>query len=183
MPLPNPHPPPTRYLNLNVQLQNPASSPSSHSALEVNTIRYTLILKYSVSILQCVSKVPLSHVKRSLNENKSGVGVGRTEPYGELPTVGAMLLPPARTPAELEGVSSGEGRSIFSDETGSTGPLAPDFSFACWVTGQSLPGLAKSTGHSERLAGSQPTSGERLYMGTSVYAHDGEWQADKTESN
>lgn len=40
---------------------------SSHSALEVNIIKYTLILKYSVSILQCVSKVRLSHVKRSLN--------------------------------------------------------------------------------------------------------------------
>lgn len=39
----------------------------SHSALEVNIIKYSLILKYRVSILQCALKVPLSHVKRSLN--------------------------------------------------------------------------------------------------------------------
>lgn len=30
---------------------------SSHSALEVNSTKYILILKYSVSILQCISKV------------------------------------------------------------------------------------------------------------------------------
>ena len=91
-----------------------------------------------------------------------------------------LLLPPARTPAELEGVSLGEGRSIFSEETGSTGPLASDFSFARWVTGQSLPGLAKSTGDSESLAGSQPTSGEQA-VGMSAHTHDREWQANKTE--
>lgn len=37
-------------------------------------------------------------------------------------------------------------------------PLAPDFS-VCWVTGQSLPGLAKSGGDNEGLAGPQPTLG------------------------
>lgn len=41
-----------------------------------------------------------------------------------------------------KGVSLGEGRSIFLDETGSTGSPAPDFSFARWVMGQSLPGLS-----------------------------------------
>lgn len=44
------------------------------------------------------------------------------------------LLPPARTPAQLEGVSLGEEKSIFSEEAGSTGPLAPDFR-SRWVMG------------------------------------------------
>lgn len=41
-------------------------------------------------------------------------------------------------------------------------PLAPDFS-VCWITGQSLPGLAKSGGDSEGLAGPQPTLGSKWW--------------------
>lgn len=81
-----------------------------------------------------------------------------------------------------KGVSLGEGRSIFLDETGSTGSPAPDFSFARWVMGQSLPGLAKSKGHNKKLAGPQPTSGEQT-VGMSVYTHNRKWKADKTESS
>ena len=65
--LPPPTPSARQYLNLCVQPRILHPQLSSRSALEVNIVKYILILKYSVSILQCVSKVRLSHGKRSLN--------------------------------------------------------------------------------------------------------------------
>lgn len=78
---------------------------------------------------------------------------------------------------ELLGVSLGEGKSVSSEEAGSTGALALDFSSACWITGQSPPGLAKSTGDNEKLAGACPHLGSRWWA--CRHTRDREWKADR----
>lgn len=88
--------------------------------------------------------------KKESGLKQVGVGVLGPRPMVNTPQLlGCSFLQPEPL-LSWKGFPWGEGRSIFWEGSGSTGPLAPDFSSARWVTGQSLPGLAKSTGHSEK---------------------------------
>lgn len=94
--LPTLTPPARQYLNPYMQPQILHPQLSSHSALEVNIIKYILILKYSVSILQYVSKVRLSHGKKESELTQGGEGVracgGHPQPAGcSLPQPAPLL--------------------------------------------------------------------------------------------